>query len=40
MRRQIEPPHMYAYALSMEENIENEEPCTYHEAISSREFIQ
>ena len=31
---------LIAYALSMEENIENEEPCTYHEAISSREFIQ
>ena len=31
---------MYAYALSMEENIENEKPCNYHEAITSREFIQ
>ena len=46
MRRQIKPPQRYAYvdlvtyALSVAENIENEEPQTYHEVITSRESTQ
>ena len=45
-RKQIKPPQRYAYAnlaayaLSVVESIENEEPKTYHEAITSRESTQ
>ena len=41
--RQIKPPQKYAYAyliayaISLVESIENEEPHTYHEAITIRE---
>ena len=44
MRKSIKPPQKYAYvdlvvyALSVAESIENEEPHTYHEVITSREF--
>ena len=34
--RQIKPPQKYAYAISLVESIENEEPHTYHEAITIR----
>ena len=43
IRRQIKPSQRYAYAdlvayaLSVAESIENEEPQTYHEAITGRE---
>ena len=37
IRRQIKQPQRHAYALSVAENIENEEPQTYHEAITGRE---
>ena len=46
MRKSIKPPQKYAYvdlvvyALTMVESIENEEPHTYHEVITSREFTQ
>ena len=45
-RKQIKPPQRYAYAnlaayaLSVVESIENEEPKTYHEVITSRETTQ
>ena len=45
-RKQIKPPQRYAYAnlpayaLSVVESIENEEPKTYHEVITSRESTQ
>ena len=43
MRKHIKPLQRYAYAnlvayaLSVAKSIENEEPQTYHEAITSRE---
>ena len=40
IRKRIKPPQRYAYALSVTENIENEEPQTYHETITSKKSPQ